>query len=71
MIEILVPLQTILDVIEWCEIDPVYSNYIKNLDEDEQYLMFEELENQLSKIKFPSTDEIEDCISKIIDENKN
>lgn len=70
MIKILVQLQTMLDVIEWCEMDPCYSFYVKNLDEDEQYLLFEELENHLSKIDFPSSEEIEDCVAKIIDEDK-
>lgn len=71
MIKILVQLQSILDVIEWCEMDPVYCFYIKTLDEDEQYLLFEELENHLSKIDFPSSEEIADCIAKIIDEKQN
>lgn len=70
MIKILVQFKTILDVIEWCEMDPCYSFYVKNLDEDEQYLLFEELENHLSKIDFPGSEEIADCIATIIGEKK-
>lgn len=71
MIKILIQLQTMLDVLESCEIDPSCYYYIKNLDEDEQYLMFEDLEHRLSKIEFPSSDEISDCVSEIISDRRN